>query len=114
MLAGVAILFLKQADEFVVLAAHSRQVVIGELAPPFFGLALYLLPLAFEDILVHCVLSFGSFEKLPKFAPALWAAWVRRISGLSFPSRQKFPARTSGTIVAMLCRNRDCEYRIII
>src|SRR5512143_3966520 len=55
-LAGVAILFLEQADQFVVLAAHSLQVVVGELAPPVFGLAPDLLPLAFEYILVHGVI----------------------------------------------------------
>lgn len=62
-LAGVAILFLEQANEFVVLPAHSLQVVVGELAPPLFGLTLYLLPLTFEYILVHGVISFRSFEK---------------------------------------------------
>ncbi len=61
-LAGVAILFLEQTDEFVVLPAHSLQVVIGEFAPPVFGLTLYLLPLTFESILVQSVICFGSFE----------------------------------------------------
>ena len=55
-LAGVAILFLEQADEFVVLAAHSLQVVVGELAPPLLDVAPHFLPLAFEHVLVHVVL----------------------------------------------------------
>ena len=52
-LAGIAILFLKQADEDVELAGGPLQIVVGELAPPRFGLALDLFPLAFENIVVH-------------------------------------------------------------
>src|SRR3990172_4605451 len=53
-LAGIAILFLEQADEDVELAGGTLQIVVGEFAPPRFGLASDLFPLAFEYILVHC------------------------------------------------------------
>jgi len=52
-LAGVAILLLEQADDLIGIAACLFQLIVGELAPPLPGLAAHLLPLAFENILIH-------------------------------------------------------------
>ena len=64
-LAGVAILFLEQADKLVEFAAHSLQIVVGELAPPFFGLTPQLLLLTFKYIFVHNVILLDPSNKLP-------------------------------------------------
>jgi hypothetical protein len=55
-LAGVAILLLEQADYLFGIAIRLFQLIVGDLAPPLFDLALHFLPLAFENILVHNVI----------------------------------------------------------
>src|SRR5215208_3572547 len=55
-LAGVAVLFLKQTSENIELTSGPFQIVVGEFAPPRFGLASDLFPLAFEYIFVHWIL----------------------------------------------------------
>jgi len=52
-LAGIAILFLKQASEDFELAGYLIQVIISEFAPPNLGFPSNLFPLAFEYIFVH-------------------------------------------------------------
>jgi hypothetical protein len=51
-LAYEAILFLQQAGQYIELAGSPIQVVVGEFAPPGFGLAPDLFPLACKYILV--------------------------------------------------------------
>jgi len=55
-LAGVTILFLKQAGEGLELASGPIQIIIAEFAPPRFGLAADLFLLAFEYIFIHKIL----------------------------------------------------------
>ena len=52
-LAGIAILFLKQAGEDIELAGGPIQIIVGEFAPLRFGFASDLFPMAFEYIFVH-------------------------------------------------------------
>src|ERR1051325_1803094 len=80
---GITILFLKQASEDIEFSSGSFQIVVGKFAPPSFGLAPDLFPLAFQYIIVHRS-SFGSFEKLSQITPTLGAAPSRRISSLLF------------------------------
>src|ERR1051325_2929406 len=44
---GITILFLKQASEDIEFSSGSFQIVVGKFAPPSFGLAPDLFPLAF-------------------------------------------------------------------
>jgi hypothetical protein len=47
---GVAILFLKQAEQLVALAGELIQFIVGEFAPPRLGFATSLLPHSLENI----------------------------------------------------------------
>jgi len=66
LLAGVAIFLLEQADDLFGIAGRLFQVIVGELAPPLFGLTFHFLPLAFEDIRVHNVILPKPLYKLPR------------------------------------------------
>jgi hypothetical protein len=52
-LAGVTILFLKQALQDLGFAGDPIQIIVSEFAPPCFGLASDLFPIPFENIFVH-------------------------------------------------------------
>jgi hypothetical protein len=52
-LAGVTVLFLQNASQHIEFAIGPFQVIIGEFAPPGFGFALDLFPLAFEYVIIH-------------------------------------------------------------
>src|ERR1051325_2811711 len=81
---GITILFLKQASEDIEFASSSFQIVVGKFAPPSFGLAPDLFPLAFQYIIVHGILLLDHLKSCPKITPALGAAPSRRISSLLF------------------------------
>jgi hypothetical protein len=49
----VAITFLEFADHLLHAAVDLVKIVIGQLAPPFLGLAADLFPLTFKDIFIH-------------------------------------------------------------
>jgi hypothetical protein len=60
-------LFLKQASEDGEIADGPIQIVVGEFAPPRFGFASDLFPLAFEYIFAH---GPPALQKLSQVAPA--------------------------------------------
>jgi hypothetical protein len=68
MLAGVAILFLKQTSQDIELSGGPFQIVIGEFAPPRLGLAPDLFPFTFEYIFVHGSSFMDRLKKLPVIA----------------------------------------------
>jgi len=61
----LAVAFLNDAEEFIVVALRFEQIVVCKLAPLLFDLAFELLPTSFELLFVH---ENASLPSMPEFA----------------------------------------------
>jgi len=65
---------LNETSQNIQFTGGSIQVIIGEFAPLGFGFASNLLPITFQDILIHMRILLDPLKKLSHFMPALGAA----------------------------------------